>query len=193
MVVAIRYDGWYAPLIKIPGKQVPDGLTAAGIIVSKRRDNAKVIVDLGGGWGGDTVMHLKDNGIDCVGYMGVKQSTRRSIDRQLSFFNVRTEAYWRFREALDPSQPQGSTIALPQSPTLVADLCAPTYQVIGSQVGGKLKIESKEDVCKRLGRSTDEGDAVVMAWWDGVRQANIKDGWKGFNRPPQVIMKSHRT
>lgn len=195
LVIAARHDGWYAPLVKVPGKLVPDGKTAAGIIVSKRRDSAKVIVDLGGGWGGDTVIHLKDNNIDCIGYMGVKPSVRRSVDRSLSFFNIRTEAYWRFREALDPSQPQGSTISLPHNPTLVADLCAPTYQVIGSTIGGKVKIEAKDDVCKRLGRSTDEGDAVVMAWFDGVRGMNIKGGWQNFgaNRNPQVIMKRHRT
>jgi hypothetical protein len=195
MVIAMRHDGWYAPLVKIPGKLVPDGITASGLVVAKRRDSAMVILDVGGGWGADTVMHLKDNGIECVPYMGVKQSTRRAVGRQLSFFNIRTEAYWRFREALDPSQPQGSTIALPLSPTMVADLCAPTYQVIGSTVGGKVKIESKEDVCHRLGRSTDEGDAVVMAWFDGVRGMNIKGGWQNFgaNRNPQVIMKNHRT
>jgi hypothetical protein len=77
----------------------------------------------------------------------------------------------------------------------VADLCAPTYQIIGSTVGGKVKIESKEDVCKRLGRSTDEGDAVVMAWFDGMQGMNVKGGWKNFgaNRNPQVVMKKHRT
>jgi hypothetical protein len=28
-----------------------------------------------------------------------------------------------------------------------------------------VQVESKEDIRKRLGRSTDDGDAVVMAFW----------------------------
>src|SRR3546814_1539203 len=78
----------------------------------------------------------------------------------LGFYNKRSETIWRFREALDPSQPGGSPIALPPDPMLVADLTAPTFTVPPRGI----KVESKEDVCKRLGRSTDRGDAVVMAW-----------------------------
>jgi hypothetical protein len=32
--------------------------------------------------------------------------------------------------------------------------------------GGRVQVESKEDIRKRIGRSTDDGDAVVMAFWD---------------------------
>lgn len=183
-VLAIRYDGWYAPLISVPGASTPDGKTVAGLVIQHRRDNAKVIVDIGGGWGGDAYAHLRENGVDAKSYMGVKQSTKRTADNQLKFFNVRSEAYWRFREALDPSQPQGSPIALPNDAELVADLCAPTYEIGPNGV----KIESKEKVCDRIGRSTDKGDAVVMAWWDGIKQANTQGGWKARGAPPQVVM-----
>lgn len=189
--LASRFDGWYAPIISVPGTQTPNGKVVAGLVVTNRRNDARVVIDVGGGWGGDAYGHLKENGVDTISYMGVKKSLKRTADRQLSFFNVRAEAYWRFREALDPSQPQGSTIALPPDSELVADLCAPTYDV-GSN---GIKVEAKADLVKRLGRSTDKGDAVIMAWWDGVRQANVSGGWKNFgsNRAPQVIMKSHRT
>ncbi len=40
------------------------------------------------------------------------------------------------------------------------DLRSSHYQV----VGGKIKVESKEDVKKRLQRSTDAADAVMLAW-----------------------------
>jgi hypothetical protein len=189
--LAIRHDGWYAPIISVPGNQTPDGKVVAGLVITNRRNEAKVIVDVGGGYGGDAYGHLKENSVDVISYMGVKKSTRRTVDRQLGFFNIRSEAYWRLREALDPSQPQGSTIALPPDSELVADLCAPTYDV-GS---GGIKVEAKADLVKRLGRSTDKGDAVVMAWFDGVRGANIAGGWKNFgaNRNPSVVMKKHRT
>jgi hypothetical protein len=186
-VLARRHDGWYAPLLTFPGKDTPDGKTVAGLVITHRRNEAKPIVDIGGGWGGDAYAALRENGIDACSYMGVKSSLQRTKDQTLKFFNVRSEAYWRFREALDPSQEQGSTIMLPNDAELVADLCAPSYEV-GS---GGIKIEAKDKVCDRLGRSTDKGDAVVMAWWDGLKGVNIKDGWDGARRAkvPQVVMR----
>src|SRR3546814_8203497 len=107
----------------------------------------------------------------------------------LGFYNKRSETIWRFREALDPSQPGGSPIALPPDPMLVADLTAPTFTVPPRGI----KVESKEDVCKRLGRSTDRGDAVVMAWSAGLKTPNIAGGWKeyGRNRAPKESGRAH--
>ena len=63
------------------------------------------------------------------------------------------------REALDPAGK--SELALPPSRTLAADLAAARWSV----KGGRVAIESKDEVRARLGRSPDEGDAVVLAWW----------------------------
>lgn len=183
-VIASRHDGWYAPLKAYPGKETPDGKVAAGKVISLRRDNARVIVDLGGGWGGDCYAHLVANNIDAKSYMGVKASNKRTVDGKLKFFNVRAEAYWRFREALDPSQEGGSPIALPPDAELVADLCAPVYEIGPNGI----KIEPKDKVCDRIGRSPDKGDAVVMAWWDGLKQPNVQGGWKSLHQPPKVVM-----
>ena len=185
-VVAARHDTWFDTLLAIPGKEVSDPKIAAGRVLALRRDNAKVIVDVGGGWGADCYAQLARNGIDAVGYMGVKSSPRKSADNRFTFSNIRTEAYWRMREALDPSQPGGSQIALPLDTELKADLCAPSYQVKGNKVGQVLMAESKIDVCERLGRSTDRGDAVVMCWSDGIKQLNMYGGWEGGRSHKQV-------
>jgi len=190
-VLAPRFDGWYDRLKVKPGKDTPDGKTYAGFVIANRRDNARVVIDLGGGWGGDAYAHLRENGVDAIGYMGVKPTTRRTADKKLAFGNVRSAAYWQFREALDPSQPGGSTIALPPDPELVADLCAPSYEV-GTR---GIIVEAKEKVCDRLKRSTDKGDAVVMAWFDGVKQINVNGGWKERNarlQKPTVVMRKPR-
>jgi hypothetical protein len=186
-VLAPRYDGWYAPLIEVPGKETPDGNTAAALVFKYRRGNAKVIVDVGGGWGAECYGHLKANGIDCRAYMGVKATTRKTAVGGFDFVNTRSAAYWQFREALDPSQEGGSPIALPQNPMMVADLCAPHYE----KTSRGIAIEPKDQVCKRLGRSTNGGDAVVMAWYDGLKQHNVQGGWKNHrhNRAPQVILR----
>jgi hypothetical protein len=186
-VLAIRHDGWFAPMITEPGSKTPDGKTAAGVVMSKRRDGAKVVVDIGGGWGGDCYAHLRENGIDSVSYMGVKPSGSRTADRQLKFFNTRSAAYWRFREALDPSQPGGSPIMLPPDSVLVADLCAPTYEITPNGI----KVESKEKVVDKLKRSPDRGDAVIMAWHGGLKQANVPGGFVERTRrmaKPTVVM-----
>ena len=191
-VLAKRHDGYYARLEVKPGKDTPDGKTYGGWVIANRRNNAKVVIDIGGGWGGDAYAHLRENGVDAVGYMGVKVTMAKTVDNLLGFTNVRSMAYWRFREGLDPSQPGGSRIALPPDPEMVADLCAPTYEVVSSgKKGALIKIESKEDVCDRLKRSTDKGDAVVMAWTDGLKLVNLQGGdWgSGGKRKPQVIMR----
>jgi len=184
--LAPRYDGWYAPIIEVPGVETPDGITAAGLVFKHRRGSAKVIVDVGGGWGAECYGHLVANGIDAKAYMGVKATTRKSAVGNFSFVNVRSAAYWQFREALDPTQEGGSPIMLPQDPTLVADLCAPHYE----KTSRGIAIEPKVDVVKRLGRSTNRGDAVVMAWYDGLKQANVQGGWKNHprSRRPQVLL-----
>jgi len=183
MVQAPRYDGWFAPLIKTQGSEIPvdkQGSFAAGLVLAQRRDNATVVVDLGGGYGGALLNHLTENNILCSGYKGAAGSTRRTVDRKLGFTNTRSAAYWGFREALDPDQPRGSPIALPPDKRLVAGLCAPTYQVTarGIKVEAKSKREGGElGVVERLGFSPDEADAVVMSWWDGPRAATNAGDW----------------
>jgi hypothetical protein len=141
---------------------------------------------MGGGYGGAAFEWLRDQGDDVRGYKGAEAGPGRTVDRQLAFFNRRTRAYWRFREALDPSQPQGSSIALPPDPALVADLTAATFKVGPHGI----QVEAKEHVVKRLGRSPDRGDAVVMAWEAGIKGQNIPGGFaRGSRRQaPQVVM-----
>lgn len=181
-MIAMRYDGWYDKLVEIPGKEIPPerpGKFMAGQVISYRRDSAIVVVDMGGGYGGPTYEQLHDNSIQCVGHKGAEKSVRRTADGQLRFYNKRSEIIWHFRERLDPAQPGGSTIALPPDPILLADLAAPTFdanvRIDGQQA---IKIESKEEVCKRLGRSTDRGDAVVMADSAGPNYITDGDNWR---------------
>ena len=81
----------------------------------------------------------------------------------MSFTNKRSQCYWEFREALDPTK--DSQIALPPDPRLLAGLTAPTFTIEGI----KIKAEPKDKVKDKLGYSPDEADAVVMAWYGGRR------------------------
>lgn len=197
-VIAPRYDGYFPALTVIPGAMTPAGSSLAGQIVGIRRNGARVIVDMGGGYGGTTYSHLKANEIDVVAYKGAEASVARTADGKLGFYNKRSEAWWKFREALDPGQERGSPIQLPDDPELVADLVAPHFEV-----GPRgIKIEAKENVVERLGRSPDRGDAVVMAWWSGPKAITHAKQWsKGqghYQKMPNVVVgrlagKKHRS
>ena len=165
-VIACRHDGWFAPLIEIPGSETPLGTDLAGDIIKVRRDDAAVIIDCGGGYGGATVSTLMANSIEPFAYKGSEASAKRSADKaRLKFSNRRAEIHWRLREALDPSQQYGSPIALPPDQELLSDLTAPTYE-IGSQ---GVKVEDPKAIKKRLGRSPDKAYAVMLAWSEGQR------------------------
>jgi hypothetical protein len=183
--LARRHDGWFAPLIVEPGEKTPGGTDVASLVLKYRFDNAKVVIDVGGGWGGDAHGHLMKNQVDSVPYLGVKKSLKRTRDGQLTISNVRSEAYWRFREALDPDQRGGSPIFLPDDKKLIADLTAPRYKVVSNGI----EVEPKRDLVKRIGRSPDRGDAVVMSWWAGARMSSDWHTWpasKGRNQAPTV-------
>lgn len=164
-ILSARYGWWFDKLISVPGRETPTGVDISTLVYKHRRGEATVVLDMGGGYGGGPYDHLKANGIPVVPFKGAKASKNHSKDGQLTFVNKRSEAWWRFREALDPSQEGGSPIALPPDTALVADLTAPAFE-IGPR---GIKVQTKEEVIKELGRSTDRGDAVVMAWYANVK------------------------
>jgi hypothetical protein len=172
-VLAIRHDGWYAPLVVVPGTDTPHGRDLAALVLKHRRDGSKAVIDVIESVGAQAYAHLTDNGVDCFAFRGNDEAVERTAEKQLGFFNRRAAAYWRFREALDPEQDGGSPIALPDDPELVADLTAPTWEL--SPRG--IKIISKEHLIENLGRSPDRGDAVVMAWYQGARAQTHMPIW----------------
>jgi hypothetical protein len=197
-VIAARYDGWYAPLIKIAGKETPLGTDLLGPIMAARRNNAKVILDVGGGYGSDTYKALIDNNIPVKPHKGAMGSHHKSLCGLYTFYNYRTEVYYRFMEALNPSQEGGSRIALPPDSTLFADLTSILFTVERSPLGLMIKLESKEKLCARIGRSTDCGDPVVNAWSDGDKIENSYQSWqsnkvnRNLGRRPVVLMSKRK-
>lgn len=188
-VIATRYDNWYDKLEAFHGEKTPYGRDVAGLILARRRDMALVVVDLGGGYGGATYEHLQANDVEVVGFKGAEGTTRRSRDGKLRFVNKRSAAHWLFREALDPGQPGGATIALCEDRMLLADLTAPTFEPTPNGI----KVEAKEKVCERLGRSTDRGDTVVMAWFEGPKEITHALEWADQRQrkvAPKVVMSS---
>ena len=171
MVIAPVYETWYGPLIVYPGASVPDGPTAAALIVSTAEEGAQVGVD---------VIGIGASGFDSLTYAGIptmainnSESAGDIRDRsgRLKFRNVRAASYWKLREALDPKL--GDNLALPDDPELLADLAAPRFKVTTSGV----LLEEKKEIKARLGRSPDKGDAVVMAHWSALHSISDLIAW----------------
>jgi hypothetical protein len=181
-ILAARHDGWYAPLVKVPGRETQLGTDLLGPIMAMRRDNAKIILDVGGGYGSDTYKSLIDNTIPVTPHKGAKGSTKKSECGLYGFTNYRAEVYYRFREALNPARPGGSRIALPPDTTLFADLTAILFTVEKSANGLVVKLEPKEKLCSRIGRSPDHGDAVVNGWSGGDKIENSYGIWEKNKR-----------
>lgn len=131
--------------------------------MSARHGSLGIIDSIGIGAG--VLARLREQHVPVLGFVASKSGKPfKDATGEFTFTNLRAAAWWRMRELLDPSQPGGSKILLPDSEILKADLTVPHWKVLS---GGAIQIESKEDIRKRLGRSTDEGDAVVMCFWQG--------------------------
>ena len=178
-VIGWRHDWWFSKQEIIPGKATPLGTDVTGPLIVKRQDASEIAIDVGGGYGGSVYKTLKENRIKATGYNGAKKTNQKAVGSKLKFANWRARDWWRLREALDPSQPGGSKIAIPPCNQLAADLTAPTYTVAARGI----QIESKDQIKKRLGRSPDRGDQVVMCWATGPKGTGTDAMYNGDSDP----------
>lgn len=155
-VLAPRFDSWFAPLIKKLGVETKDGPTVARLVQRELEGDAVASIDVIG-IGSSAYDHAIVLGLKVLPINFAEHSDQTDKSGKFGFVNKRAEYWWRFREALDPEH--GDDLALPDDPELLADLTAPCYSV---QANG-IKVEPKEDIKERIGRSPDCGDAVVMA------------------------------
>lgn len=135
------------------------------------------------GWGAGVVDRLREQGRQVLAFNAAEGTDRRDRSGELAFRNTRSAAWWNLREMLDPAN--GENVALPPDDELIGDLTAPRW-VIGS--GGKVEVESKDSIRKRLGRSTDCGDAVVQVMWIApvtAPQRYISVEQRRFDRHPR--------
>ncbi len=116
-----------------------------------RRDRVPVemiLVDDTGHWGHGVIDNLLVAGLPAIPVI----YSEPALDRR--YANRRTEMWFTMADAVR------SGASLPNIPELVAELTQPTY----SFVNGKLALEPKEMVKKRLGRSPDLADACAQTY-----------------------------
>jgi hypothetical protein len=155
-------------LIRLPGSQTPDGAAVAGQVVAAQRDRAVVHIDVIG-VGASPFDILRDAGVQVVGVNVAEAAVAMDASGRLRFANLRSELWWRMREALDPKANNG--IALPPDPMLLADLCAPTWKLQGQT----LKVASREEIYERIGRSPDSASALILACMETPKRHVLHD------------------
>jgi hypothetical protein len=169
MIIAKRYGRLIAPLVAHRGVAIDDGAKSAALTIAERRDDAPVHVDVIG-VGTSTYDFLRAQNIHALPINGSAKSLGQ--DGILRFVNLRSELHWQMRQALDPMNPEA--LALPPDPKLAVDLAAPRYSMTTSGI----KVESKDDIKKRLGRSPDRGDAVILANISTAKRKMIIGGYQ---------------
>jgi hypothetical protein len=167
-ILAARHDTWYAPLVKLAGKATPTGRPVVGAVVANLTDDAPVHVDVIG-VGASPYDMLREGHYQTVGVNVGEKSTWHGKSGRLQFYNVRSELWWRLREQLDPDNDTG--IMLPPDTELLADLCAPEWEMAGKYI----KVESREQIIDRIGRSPDCATAVLLAQLDTPKARRLKD------------------
>ncbi len=156
-VIARRHGMWFDVPLAYPGKETPDGPSTAGLVIASMRDKSPIHIDVIG-VGAAPYDFLNEAGQQVLGINVSETSHATDMSGRLSFFNQRSELWWKFREALDPTQNTG--ISIPNDSRLKADLCAPKWRL---SPGGKIKVESREDIVDRIGRSPDFASAYILA------------------------------
>lgn len=149
-------DLWFDKLKMYPGTETPNGNVVAGLVIGERRDHAPIHLDVIG-VGASPYDVLNSAGQDVYGVNVAEKATSLDKSGRLSFLNLRAQLWWQMREALDPTADNG--IELPNDPELLKELCAPKWEMSGMT----LKVESRQDIIDRVGRSPDRATAVVLA------------------------------
>jgi hypothetical protein len=111
------------------------------------------------GVGAGVVSRARELGLAVEAFNAAEGTSLTDKSGEMLFANRRAAAWWGMRERLHPET--GDAVALPPDDDLIGDLTAPTWKLTS---GGKILIESKDDIRKRLGRSTDKGDGAVMSF-----------------------------
>ena len=153
-VYALRWD---EAIEELRRDNLRDTMAVAGKVAGiLRAHGGKAVVDVIG-VGAGVVDRLREQKFSVDAFNAGERTTRTDKSRELGFADRRSAAWWNLREMLDPAN--GHAVALPQDDLLTGDLTAPTWRMMS---GGKIKVEEKDAIRKRINRSTDSADAVVQ-------------------------------
>lgn len=163
-------------IIEVSRHRFGDTMATTANVTQRASQAAQVVVD-SVGVGAGVVDRLKEIRTErhaswrVFPFTGSAGTKRRDRSGEFGFANVRSAAWWRLRELLDPAF--GSELALPDDDQVTADLTSPTWSLT-SGAPPRIVVEPKEKLVKRMGRSPDVGDALAMAFWPDAMSGRVE-------------------
>lgn len=129
-----------------------DTMAVAGAVMAEMADFKAdaVFVDGSGGYGAGVIDRLRSLGHEVieVQFGGAASDPR--------YANKRMEMYWNLAQWIEAGG------CLPDDPGLKVELCTPTYSHDNAR--GVMKLESKDDIKARMGKSPDRADALALTF-----------------------------
>lgn len=158
--LALQYgEDYVGPIQTLPGHLATTGGAVAAWAMKYLAPSTMLAVDVIG-VGASAFDYLRDSRHESTvtAFNGAAGVDKEIKDRTgtLTFANERAASYWALREALDPDN--GATLCLPPDEELAEDLAAPGFEITTTGI----RLEKKDRIAERLGRSPDKGDAVSM-------------------------------
>jgi hypothetical protein len=137
-------------------------MTIAGMVANELKAmNSLALIDTIGEGAGvySRLQELKVKGaISCKYSESAK--FKKDMTGMRTFANMRAYLYWALRDALDPAN--GYNLVIPIDDELKQELSEIKYIV---RSDGSIIIEPKEEIIKRIGRSTDKADSVANTFY----------------------------
>lgn len=150
---------WFDHPAEYPGVVTTNGPQVAALLMMRAQAGQVIALDVAS-VGAAVEDALAANSVPFLAYNGAFASKASDVSGRLRFVNLRAEAHWRVREAFERG-----VIAIPPDLKLIQELKALRWELTVRGV----KIVDKDEVRKRLGRSPDRSDALVMAAWANER------------------------
>lgn len=134
----------------------------AGIVSGRLRGNfdLRAMIDLIGLGAGvyDRCKEQEDIAARVMAFVASLKTDKTERNGERGFVDSRSAMWWIGREML-----LNDELDLPPDDTLTGELTAPKYWDVSN---GRIRVESKDDIRKRLGRSTNYADAVLQTLWE---------------------------
>lgn len=160
-VLSLRAGGWMGRQLVYPGTNTPEGSVVMRHILNAIPSGHAPTIQIDAIGVGAAVVDLAKlhPDLNMQPLISSNRSNARDKAGYMRFSNKRAEWWWKFRELLDPTSTD-EPIALPPDRELLADLTAPHWE---HTIAG-VKIETKDNIRDRIGRSTDKGDSCIYCF-----------------------------
>lgn len=148
-----RYGGW-VPELEVWGGVDPNATAKRGAALYKEMEARHCNVDANG-VGAGVAPRMAEEGCESVTGVMVTEASKRHTPKG-RFYQKRDELWWAAREwlRLDPSA------MLPPDERLIEELKTPRY----AEKNGYIRVESKDEMKARIGRSPDRADAFCLTF-----------------------------